>query len=54
MKAHMNNDKDKRKAAVQTALFHSKTFCPSNIPKGMRLKKAMKAFMKLLTKAIQM
>lgn len=46
------NASDRRKAAAHTALFHPKTFRPSNTPKGMRLKKAMKALMNALYKAM--
>jgi len=35
--------RDKTKATPQTILFHEKTFHPSNMPRGTRLKRAIQA-----------
>lgn len=53
MKAHTNNVKDEMKAAAHTALFHLNTLSPSNIPKGIRLMKAIKALKNPLSTAIR-
>lgn len=53
MKVHKNNAKDERKAAVHIVLFHLNTLSPSNIPKGIRLMKAIKALKNPLSTAIR-